>query len=58
MANGVGIDYGSEEQAGWRGTKGEIIGTTVKHKNIKSTLLNGKKDIMLDCVCLRLFFFL
>lgn len=45
MANGVEIDYGNEEQAGWRGTKGEITGTTVKHKNknIKSTLLNGKK---------------
>ena len=35
MDNEVGIDFGSRGQAGQRGAKGEIIGTTEKHKNKK-----------------------
>ena len=35
--NRVGIDYGSEGwHAVWRGAEGEIIGTIVKHKNLKN----------------------
>ena len=45
MDNGEGIDCGLQGWAGWRGTKGKNIGTTItekttsknKIKNIKST---------------------
>ena len=42
MDNGVGIDCGSGGWAGWRGAKGEIIGTTVKHKIKKIKVMQNK----------------